>query len=84
MNNDDIVKHIQSHYPHSQVLVNGDGYHFQITVVDSLFSNKSKVQRQQLVYKALGSAIANGSLHAVSLQVFTEEEYSHFKEGNKE
>lgn len=83
MHNDDIIELIQSQLPMSKVIIGGDGYHFQLTVIDNLFLNKSKVQRQQLVYKALSGAISSGALHAVSLQVFTEEEYVDHKAGTK-
>ena len=52
-----------------------DNVHFEATVVASAFAGKRAVQRHQLVYATLGSAVGN-EIHALALQVFTPEEYA--------
>jgi acid stress-induced BolA-like protein IbaG/YrbA len=56
-----------------QVEVKGDGQHFQALVVSVAFAGKSRVQRHQLVYKALGDRMRE-EIHALSMQTLTPEE----------
>jgi acid stress-induced BolA-like protein IbaG/YrbA len=53
----------------------GDGQHFQAVVVSGAFSGKSRVQRHQLVYKALGERMRE-EIHALSMQTLTPEEWN--------
>ena len=55
------------------VAVAGDGQHFQALVVSSAFEGKSRVQRHQLVYKALGDRMRE-EIHALSMQTLTPDE----------
>jgi acid stress-induced BolA-like protein IbaG/YrbA len=54
----------------------GDGQHFQALIVSPAFEGKSRVQRHQLVYKALGERMRE-EIHALSMQTFTPEEAKH-------
>ena len=56
-----------------RVEVIGDGQHFQAVIVSSAFEGKNRVQRHQLVYKALGDRMRE-EIHALSMQTFTPEE----------
>ena len=56
------------------VEVIGDGQHFQAVVVSAGFAGKSRVQRHQLVYKALGDRMRE-EIHALSMQTLTPEEW---------
>ena len=56
-----------------RVEVAGDGQHFQALVVSAAFEGKSRVQRHQLVYKALGERMRE-EIHALSMQTLTPEE----------
>jgi len=51
----------------------GDGQHFQALIVARAFEGKSRVQRHQLVYKALGERMRE-EIHALSMQTLTPEE----------
>lgn len=57
------------------VQVGGDGYHYQLTVVSDVFLGKTKVARQQWVYAKLKEYITTGSLHAITMQTYTKEEW---------
>lgn len=59
----------------SLVKVDGDGYHYQLTVVGDVFLNRSLVARQQWVYAKLKDLITAGSLHAITMKTFTKEEW---------
>ena len=52
-----------------------DNVHFEALVVAPTFAGKRPVQRHQLVYATLGTAMGN-EIHALALQVFTPEEYA--------
>ncbi len=68
---------IETHIPGSIVIINGeDGIHFEAIVISEQFLAKTRVQQQQLVYNALGDAIQNGDIHALSLKTFTPEAWA--------
>ncbi|CAM4448218.1 MAG: hypothetical protein LEGION0398_MBIBDBAK_00699 [Legionellaceae bacterium] len=74
MNPSKIQQLIETQIPNSRAIVQSpDGIHFEAIVISSEFENKTKVQQQQLVYKAVYSYIQEGSLHALSLKTYTPE-----------
>ena len=56
------------------VEVIGDGQHFQALIVSRQFAGRSRVQRHQLVYAALGSRMRE-EIHALSMRTLTPEEW---------
>jgi acid stress-induced BolA-like protein IbaG/YrbA len=52
----------------------GDGQHFQALVVSRAFAGQSRVQRHQLVYRALGERMRE-EIHALSMRTLTPEEW---------
>ncbi|HEY8250400.1 MAG TPA: BolA family protein [Burkholderiales bacterium] len=56
------------------VEVVGDGQHFQALVVSAQFAGRNRVQRHQLVYKALGDRMRE-EIHALSMQTLTPDEW---------
>ncbi len=56
------------------VEVDGDGQHFQALVVSASFDGKSRVQRHQLVYAALGERMRE-EIHALSMRTLTPSEW---------
>jgi acid stress-induced BolA-like protein IbaG/YrbA len=56
------------------VEVVGDGQHFQALIVSTQFAGRSRVQRHQLVYKALGDRMRE-EIHALSMQTLTPDEW---------
>lgn len=57
---------------HLEVL--GDGQHFQAVVVSAAFEGKSRIQRHQLVYAALGDRMRE-EIHALSMRTLTPGEW---------
>lgn len=55
--------------------VSGDGYHYHVTLVSDEFLAKSKVARQQYVYKHIKKIITSGDLHALTMETFTNDEW---------
>jgi len=56
------------------VEVVGDGQHFQALVVSAEFTGRSRIQRHQLVYAALGERMRE-EIHALSMRTLTPEEW---------
>jgi acid stress-induced BolA-like protein IbaG/YrbA len=56
------------------VEVVGDGQHFQALVVSRQFAGRSRVQRHQLVYAALGERMRE-EIHALSMRTLTPDEW---------
>jgi acid stress-induced BolA-like protein IbaG/YrbA len=57
------------------VQVVGDGQHFQALVVSAKFAGRSRVQRHQMVYAALGERMRE-EVHALSMMTLTPEEFA--------
>ncbi len=54
--------------------VEGDGQHFTALVVSREFEGRSRVQRHQLVYAALGERMRE-EIHALSMRTLTPAEW---------
>ncbi len=70
MDAETIQKMIDAGIPESQVIVEGDGSHFQATVISNAFEGKSRVKRHQMVYAALGDGMKS-AIHALSIRALT-------------
>ncbi|MDP3704556.1 MAG: BolA/IbaG family iron-sulfur metabolism protein [Legionellaceae bacterium] len=57
------------------VRAEGDGYHYQLTIVSNVFIGKSRVARQQWVYAILNKHILSGDLHAIQMKTWTKSEW---------
>ena len=68
-----IESYIRTGLEGAQVRVTGDGEHFEALVVSESFRGKSRVQRHQLVYAALGERM-RAEIHALSMRTLTPEE----------
>lgn len=55
--------------------VEGDGAHFQAIIVCAAFEGKSRIQRHQIVYGALGDRMRE-EIHALSMKTLTPLEWS--------
>jgi len=70
------IKHsIESGLACEHVEVIGDGQHFQALVVSAGFAGRTRVQRHQLVYAALGERMRE-QIHALSMQTLTPEDWA--------
>jgi len=66
---------LSAHLENCEVTVQGEGSHYDIRAVGEVFSGLRPVARQQIVYKALGDHIADGTIHAVNIKTFTTDEW---------
>lgn len=72
---EDIQAWIEAGLPCERVEVAGDGAHFEALVVSAAFDGMSRIQRQQMVYKALGGRMERGEIHALSMRTLTPQEW---------
>ena len=72
---DSIQQGIEAGLACQHVEVMGDGQHFQALVVSAAFEGKTRVQRHQLVYGALGERMRE-EIHALSMRTLTPGEWS--------
>jgi acid stress-induced BolA-like protein IbaG/YrbA len=71
---DDVRRYIADGLACEELQVEGDGRHFDALVVSNAFEGKSRVQRHQLVYAALGSRMRE-EVHALSIKALTPAEW---------
>jgi acid stress-induced BolA-like protein IbaG/YrbA len=76
MNPQQVADLIQQGLPGSRASVSSeDNVHFEAVVIAGKFAGLRAIQRHQLVYATLGSAMG-GEIHALALKVYTPEEYA--------
>jgi acid stress-induced BolA-like protein IbaG/YrbA len=71
---DKVRQYIADNLPCEHLEVSGDGAHFEALIVSAVFDGKSRVQRHQAVYKALGERMRE-EIHALSMQTLTPDEW---------
>ena len=71
---DSIKQGIEAGIACQHVEVSGDGQHFQAVIVSEAFQGRSRVQRHQMVYAALGDRMRE-EIHALSMKTLTLEEW---------
>jgi acid stress-induced BolA-like protein IbaG/YrbA len=59
-----------------EVNVQGNGSHFDITVIGMMFDGLRAVKKQQLIYALLNDEIASGAIHAVNMKLYTPQEWA--------
>lgn len=77
MQPNDIKNLIENGLKECTALLDGeDGVHFSAIVISPEFAGKNRIQKQQLVYAALGNRIADGTIHAISIKAYTPGEWA--------
>jgi acid stress-induced BolA-like protein IbaG/YrbA len=61
---------IKAGLPDAEVIVRGEGDHFEAVVVSPEFAGRTMVQQHRLVYAALGDRMG-GEIHALALRTLT-------------
>lgn len=56
--------------------VQGEGAKFHVTAVSDDFIGLMPVKKQQRIYACLAEEIASGAIHAVTMSLFTPEEWA--------
>ena len=74
MQADELKKLIEAGVPDAEVRVQGDGDHFEATVISASFEGKSMVQQHRIVYGVLGD-LMQGEVHALALRTLTPQQW---------
>ncbi len=75
MNIEEIQTLMTSALNDCEVHLQGEGNHLTVTVIGEIFAGKRPVQRQQQVYGILKEHIAEGTIHAVNMKLYTPSEW---------
>lgn len=67
---------IKEQHPELDLLVETDGYYYQVRAVGEAFDGLNAVKRQQLIYACLNAQIVDGTIHAVIIKAYTPEEWA--------
>lgn len=62
-----------------EIIVKGDGSHYEVIAVGAIFEGMSRVKKQQTIYGPLMGQIAANEIHALSIKAFTPEEWARDK-----
>jgi acid stress-induced BolA-like protein IbaG/YrbA len=72
---DQIKRWIEEGLDCEHVTVQGDGHHFEAVIVSPVFRGRTRVQRHQQVYAALGARMG-AEIHALSMQTYSPEDWA--------
>ncbi|MDX7988582.1 BolA family transcriptional regulator [Xenorhabdus sp. 12] len=75
MDTEEIKKVLMENLALDEAIVSGDGSHFQVIAVGSIFDGLSRVKQQQAVYAPLMEYIADNRIHALSIKAYTPEQW---------
>jgi acid stress-induced BolA-like protein IbaG/YrbA len=70
---EDVKRYIAQGLECEQLEVQGDGQHFEATIVSKQFEGKRLIARHQLVYAALGDRM-KAEIHALSMKTLAPSE----------
>ncbi|MCH9674842.1 MAG: BolA/IbaG family iron-sulfur metabolism protein [Gammaproteobacteria bacterium] len=79
MNEEQIQQAIENGIPGAQVMVDGDGRHFNATIVSEKFAGMKRLAQHRLVYDALGDNFATEALHALAIKTYTPEQWANIQ-----
>lgn len=63
------------HAGHAEAKIHGGG-HYRVVLVTKRFENLGRLERQRLVHGALAGFFEQKSIHALSLKLYTPQEWS--------
>ncbi len=72
---EDVKRYLAEGLACEQLQVEGDGQHFSALIVSAAFEGRSRVQRHQIVYAALGERMRE-EIHALSMRTLTPQEWA--------
>ena len=79
MSPEEVKQLISAGLPDCEVIVTGDGSHFEATVIGEVFADVMPVKKQQMVYATVNEKITSGELHALTIKTYTPEEWEKAK-----
>jgi acid stress-induced BolA-like protein IbaG/YrbA len=79
MTHEQIIELIKNATGIEEVYIKSEGTHFQVIAVDDQFEGMSRVKRQQMISSPLSDVIADGTIHALSVKTFSQEQWQREK-----
>ena len=76
MNENDIKEAIETGISGAIVTVDGDGRHFNATVVSDEFQGMKRLAQHRRVYDTLNEHFATEALHALAIKTYTPEQWA--------
>lgn len=70
---------VEKGLPGCQVVVSGDGSHFDVTVIGDMFAGQSLLNKQRMVMATVTHEITSGALHAINIKAYTPDEWEKAK-----
>jgi len=75
---------ISEHLKEAHVIVSSDdNVHFQAIIICPSFEGKTQLQRQQMVYQTVSPQLKDGSIHALTMETHTPEEWQQLRESSE-
>ena len=74
MHSNELEALIKAGIPGAEVVVKGEGDHFEATVNSDRFESCTMVRQHQMVYGTLGERMG-GEIHALALRTYTPEQW---------
>jgi len=75
MQPEDVKAIIEAGMPGAEVMVAGDGSHFDATVISADFEGKPRIKREQMLNAILFDKITSGEIHAFNPKAYTPDEW---------
>ncbi len=66
-----VAELVKKELPDCEIEVRNEGNHYLVIAIGDRFEGMSPVKKQQLVYGALNTQLAEGTIHALTIKAFT-------------
>ena len=70
-----IEERIKGKIPDAEIMLDGEGCSYKVTVVSRVFDGMTPVKKQQAIYATVNDWITSGELHALTIKTFTPEQW---------
>lgn len=71
---EDIEDLLENEFSDASITAVGESGSYQVRIISDFFDGLNAVKRQQAVYRVLNPHIASGAIHAINMQLLTNEE----------
>ncbi|MFV2060496.1 MAG: BolA family protein [Gammaproteobacteria bacterium] len=72
----DLIKQlIEEKLSDCDISVTGENGHFEVVAIGDVFTDKSMVAKQQLIYGTINEHISSGAIHALTIKTYTPAEW---------
>lgn len=59
-----------------EVYVSSNGKHFKIIAIGKIFENRTRIERQKIVYSPLMKYITKNLIHAITIKTYSSKEWT--------